>query len=771
MLWSNTEPWRNNVSAKNSTNRAELRKTLLDNGYTPLPLLSSGKGLYIKGWSRQEITAEWLDQYARRTDYGNTGLRCDRLAAFDLDILNDALCGDAEGIVEDHCGPTELCRFGRAPKRLLLYRLTDKPPFKSLRTAKYGQHRAELLCGSGRQFVAFGIHPDTQQPYSWDGPSPADVAAKKLPKVDYATAQSCLNALDKLLMDTGLAIESPGLAYGHAGRQEFDLIDDYECLIDGVVTPWGELKGTLDKDGVFGNVKREDGTFGDSSAVHFMLAAGSDLPCIHDFVRDCTHWDQTITPELAAALPDQAAVTVFTPDPLADLLENWVYVRDKTVRHINHPLEPCTLEAFEKSMLHLTVPDPNNMAKTIAVTKAWMRDPEAMRAHSCELRPDQPNEILVRRGDITLFNIFAPPLHPDSGGEAETALEFIEHLIPNPIERQQFIDWHAMKVAHPSYRMHGLVLVTRAYGTGRGVWFQILGKVFGQEYVCPIVLSDLIGGNSQSAFNEYLADSMILTVAEAFEEKEDTSRWTVRHSAYEKLKVLIEPVAGFVRVKRKLGTISKAMTYASTLIATNHTDALAIEPGDRRLIVLDCTDVPLWDAPDGLKERIVDWMSEGANIGALQRWLAERATETHYNPFDQPIMTPAKERMIEAGQSDTDAAYDYMLENADGDLVTIEQFGAYARRARLELGLELPMSADAVKRALTAVLQKRAKKVSGLPKCGIKVGGKAPVRPWIIRNFEQWKSSSDHAKIKAEILRNGTPGDNILDFPGTKPIN
>lgn len=758
------------MALKSSTNRAELRKTLLDNGYQPLPLLSSGKGLYIKGWSRAEITAEWLDQYARRTDYGNTGLRCDRLAAFDLDILDESLCDAAERLVEDHCGETDLCRYGRAPKRLLVYRLTGKPPFKSLRTAKYGPHRAELLCGAGRQFVTAGIHPGTGKPYVWDGPSPADVALKKLPKVDYATAQSCLNALDKLLLETGLAIESPGLAYGHAGRQEFDLTENFECLIDGVVVTWGELRGALDKDGVFGNIKREDGTFGDSSAVHFMLAAGSDLPCFHDFVRDCTHWDQTITPQLAAALPDHAPVTVFTPDPLANLLENWVIIGDKCVRDINYPLEALSLEGFKLINMHQTVPDPNNAAKTLPAVNVWLKHPDAMRARAIELCPDVPDQILVTRDERTIFNTYAPPLHPENDGEAETALEFIEHLIPNPIERQQFVDWHAVKVAHPSYRMHGMVLVTRAYGTGRGVWFQILGKLFGQEYVCPIVLSDLIGGNSQSAYNEYLADNLILTVAEAFEEKEDASRWTVRHSAYEKLKVLIEPAAGFVRVKRKYGGILKAMCYASTLIATNHTDALAIEPGDRRLIVLDCTDVPLWEADGDLKNRIIDWMAIEANIGAMQRWLAERATETLYNPFDQPIMTAAKERMIEAGQSDTDAAYDYMLENAEGDLVTIEQFGGFARRARLDLGLDLPMSADTLKRSLLAVLKKRAKRISTLPKSGIRVGLKVPVRPWIIRNFEHWKCSTSHPKIKTEILRNGTPGDNVTDIFSAKPL-
>lgn len=757
--------------SKSSMNRAELRNTLLSNGYTPLPLSSAGKGCFIPGWSRQDVTPDWLAQYARNADTMNTGLRCDQLAAFDLDIMEAALCDDAEAIVESHCGETELCRFGRFPKRLLLYRMTGKPPFRSLRTPKYGEHRAELLCGSGRQFVAYGIHPGTGQPYDWNnGPSPLTVLLKKLPKVDYATAQGCLNALEQLLDDTGLPIDSPGLAFGHAGRVEHDLTDDFECQIDGAVISWGELKQTLDTGGVFGDIRREHGEFGDSSGIHFYITQGSSLPAIHDFPRDCTHYDCIVSPELANALPDQAAVNVFTPDPLADLLENWVYVRDKTVRHVNHPMEPCGLDGFEKSMLHLTVPAPTQRQpmRTEPATRAWLRDPNALKAHCVELRPDQPDEILVDRGDVTIFNTYAPPAHPDGGGEAETVLEFIEHLIPNPIERQQFVDWHAIKVANPSYRMHGLVLVTRSYGTGRGVWFQILGKLFGQEYVCPIVLSDLIGGNSQSAYNEYLADNLILTVAEAFEEKEDASRWTVRHSAYEKLKVLIEPAAGFVRVKRKYGGILKAMCYASTEIATNHTDALAIEPGDRRLIVLDCTDVPLWEAMSDLKDRIVTWMQEPANIGALQRWLAERALVTDYNPFDQPIMTPAKERMIEAGQSDTDAAYDWMLENAVGDLVTIEQFGGFALRAKVELGLELPIAIDMKKKALTAVLQKRAKKISGLPKCGIKVGGKVPVRPWIIRNFEQWKSSTDHPKIKAEILRNGIPTDNVVDFASGK---
>lgn len=766
------------MSANSNTHRAELRNTLLSNGYTPLPLSSTGKGCFIPGWSRQDVTTEWLSQYARNADTMNTGLRCDQLAAFDLDILDGPLCEAAEAIVESQCGETDLCRFGRYPKRLLLYRMTGKPPFKSLRTPKYGEHRAELLCGSGRQFVAYGIHPGTGKPYDWsDGPSPLTVRLKKLPKVDYVTAQSCLSAIEQLLDDTGLPIDSPGLAFGHAGRVEHDLTDDFECQVNGAVISWGELKSTLDTGGVFGDIRREHGEFGDSSGIHFYVTQGSGLPALHDFPRDCTHYDCTVSPALAQALPDPHALpanNTFTPDPLAELLENYVYLRDGTVRNINHPMEASELGKFKNSMLHCQVPivptPPPSKRQTQPAVEAWLRHPQAMRAQGIELRPDTPDDILTTRGELTYLNAYCPPEHPDSGGETATVLEFLEHLIPNPLERQQFIDWHALKVAHPDWRMHGIVLVTRAYGTGRGIWFQLLGKLFGRDYVCPMAINDLIGGSSQSAYNEYMADSLVLTVPEAHEENENISRWTTRHAAYEKLKLLIEPQPDNVRIKRKYGGIVKAMCYASTLIATNHTDALAIEPGDRRLIVLDCAEIPLRDAPHNLQERMVNWLREPANIGAMQRWLAERATETDYNPFDMPLMTPAKERMIEAGQSDADAVFDYMLENATGDLVTIEQVGAFARRAVLDLGLELPVSADQRKRQLLAVVQKRAKRISTLPKSGIRIGLKQAVRPWIIRNFEQWKSNTDHRQIKAEILRNGTPSDNVLDFPGTKPL-
>ncbi len=748
---------------QDSTDRNDIRNTLLANGYTPLPLQS--KGIYIKGWSRAEIDADWLAKYARIAKYPNTGIRCDQLAAFDLDVLDQDLADQCEAVVEQHCGETDLCRFGHAPKRLLLYRLDGKPPFKSLRTPNYGGHRCELLCGSGRQFAAYGRHPDGMQ-YTWEGDSPLDVSLADLPSVSYEQAAGCIDNLTELLADTGLEEHSPGLAFGHAGRVEYDLTDDFECLVDDEIVLWATLRDQLDTEGVFGNIKRESGEFGDSDAVHFMIASGSQQPCIHDFVRDCTHYDQTVSPELADVLPELPDGDMFTPDFVTELLEQWVHIAfDNTVRDVDDPLRAYPLAHFKAAHQHwqIEVPAAGGKTKLIPAIDGWLKSSDAMRAKYAALRPDSDEILIEDKPGRYVFNTYAPPLHGKPNGSTAIVHDFLKHLLPKRDELELFLDWHALKVAHPGWRMHGLVTVTPAYGTGRGTWFQILEKLFGSMYVRRIELTDLTGTGSQASFNEFLADSLIVYVPEALEEKEDQHRWTARHVAYERLKTIVELQAGPMYIKRKYGRNTVETVFASLLISSNYTDALAIEPGDRRIVVLDNTEERL---PEG--HPIHDWLEDPRNIASLQAELTLRAADARerYNPFGMPPMTPAKERMIESGQSDTDRAFDYMLDTAAGDLVTPAQWAAYAHQARITWQLDLP-TAELLQRALNAVMQKRGRRCEALPKSGIKIDGK-PQRPWIIRNFDAWKGSTDLAAIRAEIAKNGPTAGNVTPFTDNK---
>jgi hypothetical protein len=230
---------------------------------------------------------------------------------------------------------------------------------------------------------------------------------------------------------------------------------------------------------------------------------------------------------------------------------------------------------------------------------------------------------------------------------------------------------------------------------------------------------------------------------------------------------VIDPIAAKHYIKRKYGKNSSETVYASLLISSNHVDALAIEPKDRRIIVIDNTELPLWDAPGNLIERIQIWKDSPANIGALHRELRARAPSVRYDPFGEPPLTPAKERMIEAGQSDADQAFEYMVETAPGDIVTPAQWRAFASQARTTLQLDLPLG-DKLDAALTAVIQKRGRRLEALGKGQIKIKG-SPQRPWIIRNFDTWKGNNEMPAIRAEILKNGAPGGSVIQFP-SKPI-
>ncbi len=763
------------MSENNSTQRAELRNTLLSNGYLPLPL--AGKGVYIKGWSREEITADWLKGYARNGRYTNTGLRCDALLAFDIDVLDEDLADACESYVEQHAGETDLCRIGQWPKRLLLYRLAelDAGMIRSGRTGEYGGHMVELLATHGRQFAAFGVHPGTGKPYEWDSATPADFAFMDLPEIDAEKALEILEGLDDLLAATGLKRERKAHTRAGDAESEYDLLPDTEVMYEGEIVAWGDLAPVLTSEGGFGNLWRpEYEDWGDSSAVHFFRAHGSHEPCAHDFINDCTHWESLWRPEFGELLPpppDDKRDNTFVPPDMSDMIENCVMLRDKTVRRLDHPMRVYPLDGFVRSMQHLQVPDPNppasNPNKMIPFTKMWERDTATLKADYAAMRPDHADDDIIKIGSELVMNTYLPPSHEDAGGECGTFLEFINHLIPSRREQFIFLDWLSYKLLHPGARMHGLVMVTPAYGTGRGTLVQIMQRLFGTEYVNEVELSDLIGTGGQSQFNSYMADSLIVTVGEALEEREDISKWSARHVAYERLKIVCDPVSNRVHVRRKYGRNSTEQIFASLFISSNHTDALAIEPGDRRLVVLDNCELPLVDAGEDLYGRIQDWKMSDANIADLYTFMCTRVAQADYDPFGEPPMTPAKERMIEAGQSDVDRLFEIFVEQAEGDIATAAQWRHFAHSARLQYDLDLPADPTRRDNALSMVMSQKGRRLDAIPKTGIKLKGR-PVRPWVIRNFADWIGNTHMDEIRAEILRNGEPGGLVVELPPQK---
>ena len=194
---------------ENSKERAAVRNQILANGFDALP--AQGKRCFVKGWSKVDVTTDWLNRFKRSALYDNTAIRgasiFDKggLVAIDIDVDDEAHAEALEGLAERMLGNTDWCRFGRGHRRLLLY-WTDEA-FRRKRSGKYGEFQVEVL-SLGSYFVAHGIHPDTGKPYEWTGANPLDNTVEDLPTACEQDVDKFLEVVEEYLAGLGLPLNT-----------------------------------------------------------------------------------------------------------------------------------------------------------------------------------------------------------------------------------------------------------------------------------------------------------------------------------------------------------------------------------------------------------------------------------------------------------------------------------------------------------------------------------------------------------------------------------
>jgi hypothetical protein len=145
-------------------------------------------------WHTHQTTADDARQW--ELDGANIGLRAARFPGVDIDSMDPQIVQIVRHAAEARLGPAPV-RTGKAPKALMMYR-TDEP-FSRMRLwvkiANGEQHLVEIL-GAGQQYLVGGIHPSTQQPYTWDREIPA---ASELTLITREQADTFLDELAQLL--------------------------------------------------------------------------------------------------------------------------------------------------------------------------------------------------------------------------------------------------------------------------------------------------------------------------------------------------------------------------------------------------------------------------------------------------------------------------------------------------------------------------------------------------------------------------------------------
>lgn len=157
-------------------------RTLISNGYEPVVV--SGKAPVADGWQRDPMTPERMDaDRAAHPGAMNTGIRSGLVVGVDIDVTDAAHVAKIRSLAFEVLGVTPFIRVG-AKGEMLVYRNGD--PIRKVTVHTAGKEKIEVL-GSGQQFVAFGLHPDTGKPYEWCNAGLNDPLSEPLANVPAVT--------------------------------------------------------------------------------------------------------------------------------------------------------------------------------------------------------------------------------------------------------------------------------------------------------------------------------------------------------------------------------------------------------------------------------------------------------------------------------------------------------------------------------------------------------------------------------------------------------
>lgn len=769
-----------------------LRLTLLANGYTPLR--NRDKRTFMSGWPDALITEDEIRKWSRQTRDRATGLRIENgLAAVDIDV-DDAETVDAiaQAVFDtvDALGLSDAplpTRYGRGAKEAWFVRtdeafsrIATRGWTKPGETPEDGVYRVEIFGGSSpRQFGAFGPHTvaDDGQvlvEYAWrDDVSPANVPLAALPILTKHDFFATCDAAEGVLRARGWSpVEGcpggeiePVRVYDLQDGMAFDLIDgrtvDLEALRQ-IVRDGGETRCSASW--------LEGATAKNRTRCLVTLTRGGHV-AIWESAAAITHVEATAKPvdhaeaidrfaEKLKALKDQRRLRIRPGEgalPTASkLLEAYAFCPSQQTPVLpvyGDALSPgMTVTNFRLSMLPNIDEDVGPRGGRIVINPVdlWLGSERRITVAGRAMRPDRAWPLFDEDGSRWINTYKAPDHLGATGGAPDGGLVLIEQIAPDPAERAYLTQWLAHKHRYPAVPGPALVMVAHeAYGTGRGTFAELLGRLFGPSYVKQLSFEHISGRTSQAQYTDWQADTLVAFVAEALDAP-GGEVWHAKHNAYERLKELVETSPTLKTLIAKGKPAFQARVFASYVIATNHSDALVIPPEDRRFYVISNgqpRDTNFW-------KRMRAWMQDDANIAALGAWLAEVDLST-YDPHIAPPMTRAKETMIDQGRSDLDKAFDEARRALVTETFVVDQIVAAMRHALNTTDYSFPANwQDVVKRMVTRKAHRVGKRDSTNWQIKIK-NRKYAVYTFDASKLKHWEEAGG---LSEHVLQNGAFG-------------
>lgn len=691
------------------------RLQLLANGWTPLA--QRGKRCLIKGWPALDVTPDLIRSWERQRRWPTTGVRVqDGLAVIDLDVDHEIIGRIAQRILDelpelaDERVPL-LIRKGAGHKEAWFVR-TDVmfgrfhshawvPPGGS---ADAGAHRVEVFAGgSAREFGAEGPHTIADDgtvavTYRWVDRSPVDTRLDELPVVGKQQFSTLVGFIDDEFEKAGWTKVPRSTAGENHAERVYDLTDDMHFDTD--TDERLSLLELRDRAAAVGDIRCSASWLEGPSAVNrtrcLVSLTGTGHVSIWETASGVTHVEAAAQPpgekaagEVASAFQKlqqayQGRPSMFDPPSLdvratdgldevvAKLLETYAYCpssKTPVMRIWTKQVDDGMTFANFKAMLRPYAKEmigPRGGMTTVNPADLWLSDKARYTVEGSQVRPGRPRPVFEEHG-LRWINAYTPPVFATDGGSADIGIEFMEQLVPDPVERAWFLQALAYKVMNPAVPGPGVVMVAHdRFGTGRGTFALLLSKLLGEDYVQTIPFHLITGKTYQSQYNEWADGALAVVVNESSETEAGTSAYQTKQNTYEALKEAIDPTVRLRTIVGRGRKVYKVENCAMVFIATNHIDAVPVPEGDRRVCVLrngDPREPAYWD-------RLHAWMAIPANVAAFYRWLGTIDVSS-YSPFASPPVFEDKLRMSDANRSDIDVGFDLAMAGL-GEVFTSE---------------------------------------------------------------------------------------------------
>ena len=346
--------------------------------------------------------------------------------------------------------------------------------------------------------------------------------------------------------------------------------------------------------------------------------------------------------EEAAEDPVEASSDVRLPNALTDLTEAYVWIVDAESFVRREDTKRFTAQQFKS--FHA-----DRWPMGDILTAVWKGD-----------LPIPKRETLIYLPGAAEFtpngyNIWRDRRVKPAAGDVTIFLEHMNYMFPDAVERGYALDYLALLIQRPADKIHYALLVQGKQGTGKSWLGSLIAMMIGEKNVTRPSNSVVV-----EKFTEWQEGAQIAIIEELMA--------LGRQEVANRLKPVITD--GMLCIRGLYRKAYNTPNRLNLVCFTNHTDALPIEAGDRRWLVLFS---PAQRADEAYYDRLFTFLDK-EGPAAVAHWLGER--QIGLNPKGVAPMTHGKAEMRGMSLGDAEQHLADLLESGawpfDFGLVRLE---------------------------------------------------------------------------------------------------